>query len=184
MYNMNLCIGKHIPLFYRMLCVAMAICIFAGCIADERPSHEESTYVHVGEPAPDFSTTLLDGSSRTLSSLRGEVVMLIFFSSSCTDCQAQFSEMMRLAKDLPPSFHILAISRAEDREQTESFSERYAWPFEMGLDPDDAIYSRYASMYVPRTFLIDAAGKVCALDVEFNPDQIQRMWQQANEMAE
>ena len=184
MYNMNLCIGKHIPLFCRMLCVAMAISIFAGCIADERPSHEESTYVHVGEYAPDFSTTLLDGSSRTLSSLRGEVVMLIFFSSSCADCQAQFSEMMRLAKDFPPTFHLLAISRAESMEHTEAFREKYAWPFEMGLDPDEAIYSRYASMYVPRTFLIDAAGKVCALDVEFDPDQIQRMWQHANKMAE
>jgi hypothetical protein len=54
----------------------------------------------------------------------------------------------------------------------------------MGLDPNEAIYSRYASMYVPRTFLIDTTGKVCALDVEFNSDQIQRMWQQANEMAE
>ena len=110
--------------------------------------------------------------------------MLIFFSSSCADCQAQFSEMMRLAKDFPPTFHLLAISRAESMEHTEAFREKYAWPFEMGLDPDEAIYSRYASMYVPRTFLIDAAGKVCALDVEFDPDQIQRMWQHANKMAE
>ena len=181
---MNLCIVKHIPLFCCMLCTAITLCILSGCIADERLSHEESTYVHVGESAPDFSTTLLDGSIRTLSSLRGEVVMLIFFSSSCADCQAQFSEIMRLANDFPSTFNILAISRAENRQQTEAFRERYAWPFEMGLDPDEEIYSRYASMYVPRTFLIDTTGKVCALDVEFDPDHIQRMWQQANEMAE
>ena len=53
---------------------------------------------------------------------------------------------------------------------------------EMGIDPDRAIYSLYASMYVPRTFLIDRSGKVVALDVEFNPDNLQTIWEQANNM--
>jgi hypothetical protein len=52
----------------------------------------------------------------------------------------------------------------------------------MGIDPDRAIYSLYASMYVPRTFLIDRSGKVVALDVEFNPDNLQTIWEQANNM--
>lgn len=167
--------------YYFMLC--MTLLFFAtGCVMSNQPSHEESTYVNVGEMAPDFSVQLIDAGERRLSSLRGEVVMLVFFSTSCPDCHNQFAELKRLISENPPRFKLLAISREETREETIAFRDQYSFPFEMGIDPDRAIYSLYASMYVPRTFLIDRSGKVVALDVEFSPDNLQTIWEQANNM--
>ena len=40
----------------------------------------------VGQPAPDFTATAFDGSTVTLSSLRGKVVLINFFASRCTSC--------------------------------------------------------------------------------------------------
>jgi peroxiredoxin len=40
----------------------------------------------VGQPAPDFTATAFDGSTVTLSSLRGRVVLVNFFASWCTVC--------------------------------------------------------------------------------------------------
>src|SRR5712692_10327583 len=38
----------------------------------------------VGQPAPDFTATAFDGTTVTLSSLRGKVVLVNFFASWCT----------------------------------------------------------------------------------------------------
>lgn len=167
--------------YYFTLCMVMLFCA-SGCIMSNQPSHEESTYVNIGEVAPDFSVKLIDGGERQLSSLRGEAVMLIFFSTSCPDCHNQFAELKRLISDNPPKFKLLAISREETLEETIAFRDQYSYPFEMGIDPYKTIYSLYASMYVPRTFLIDRNGKVVALDIEFNPDNLQTIWEQANKM--
>lgn len=165
---------------FTTIIVTILLCDLAGCVSSDHPSHEESTYVRVGDMAPDFTTQLIDGGERTLSSLRGEVVMLIFFSSSCSDCQAQFTELSRLIRQETPNFRLLAISRGESIDETSAFRDKYTFPYEVGIDPDRTIYGRYASMYVPRTFLIDRMGKVIALDVEFNPNNLQRIWAQAS----
>lgn len=133
--------------------------------------------------APDFTVQLIDGGERRLSELRGEVVMLMFFSSECPDCQAQFTELARLIKEEKPNFRLLAISREETLEATMAFRDKYSFPYEVGIDPDKSIYSLYASMYVPRTFLIDRTGKVVALDIEFNPNNLQSIWTQATALA-
>ena len=166
-----------------LLCAVVLLWGATGCVMSNHPSHEESTFVNVGAMAPDFTVELIDGGERRLSTLRGEVVMLVFFSSGCPDCQAQFTEMMRLIKEDEPNFRLLAISREETLEETIAFRDKYSFPYEVGTDPDKSIYSLYASMYVPRTYLIDRTGKVVALDIEFNPNNLQSIWAQAEDMA-
>ena len=168
---------------FTTIIVTILLCDLAGCVSSDHPSHEESTYVHVGDMAPDFTVQLIDGGTRSLSSLRGEVVMLILFSSSCPDCQAQFTELSRLIRQETPNFRLLAISRGESIEETSTFRDKYTFPYEVGIDPDRSIYNRYASMYVPRTYLIDRSGEVVALTVEFEADELQSIWRQATEMT-
>ncbi len=42
----------------------------------------------IGEPAPDFTYTSLDGESVTLSQQNGKVVYLFFFGANCPHCRA------------------------------------------------------------------------------------------------
>ncbi len=54
-------------------------------LAGDRPKHGL-----IGSPAPDFSLTLSDtGETVTLSSLRGQPVILDFFASWCPSCRAE-----------------------------------------------------------------------------------------------
>ena len=48
---------------------------------------DSTTLVKVGDPAPDFSVTLFDGSHLTLSELRGKVVLLNFWATWCPPCR-------------------------------------------------------------------------------------------------
>ncbi len=166
-----------------ILLLATTAMIVTSCINDEKHTHENTTLVNVGDMAPDFTVELLDGGSTTLSSLHGEVVMLIFFSTECPDCQNQFAEIQRMVAEKEPSFKILAISREESAEATEQFRQKYGITFDVGIDPDRKIYDRYATLFVPRNFLISPKGRVEAITVEYNPDELHAIWEKAEEMC-
>ena len=159
--------------------VILLLPMLTGCIKDEKFTHENTTVVKVGEVAPDFEVELLDGQSRQLSQLRGEVVMLIFFSAGCPDCHAEFKELQSLIAQSEPKFHLLAISRADSEQEVRDFVEQYGLKFEVGLDPDKSIYGLYATRYVPRCFLIGRDGKVKALTVEYNEAEFKSIWDRA-----
>ena len=113
---------KSRTVFLKAIFFSFTIALLAtsGCIKDEKYTHENTTLVNIGDVAPDFSVELLSGGKTTLSSLHGQVVMLIFFSTECPDCQNQFAEIQRLVTEKTPSFKILAISRGESAEATEN----------------------------------------------------------------
>lgn len=168
------------PLVIASLLMAV---VALGCINDKRYTHEDTTLVNVGDMAPDFSVELLDGENVKLSSLHGQIVMLIFFSTECPDCQNQFTEIQRLVADKTPSFKVLAISRGESLDATEKFSQKYGITFDVGVDPNLSIYNQYASRYVPRNFLIGADGHIEALTVEYKPNELHAIWELAESMC-
>ena len=162
----------------------ISLLVASGCVNDEKYTHENTTLVNIGDMAPDFSVELLDGGKTTLSSQHGQVVLLIFFSTECPDCQNQFAEIERLVAKKTPSFKILAISRGESVDATEHFRAKYTLTFDFATDADLSIYNLYASRYVPRNFLIGPTGRVEALTVEYNPDELYAIWEMAEEMCQ
>ena len=168
--------------YLRLLIPILAALLLVGCVKDEHSSHEESTLVSIGQIAPDFSVELLDGRKIELSDLRGRTVMLIFLSTSCTDCHAQFEDIARRCKEQSVPFEILAISRGESREATLEFANNYGLECDLGIDPDKSIYNMYATMYVPRVFLIDPDGYIKGLTIEYSPSEFDALWQKAMQM--
>lgn len=166
-----------------MLCVAMILAL-SSCIGEEDEyTHENTSIVTVGDKAPDFTVELLSGESITLSRLQEKSLMLIFFSTTCPDCQAQFAEMQQLVSQSEPRFRIIAISREESRETTAAFIQKYGLNVDVGIDPDRSIYERYATRFVPRNYLIDSSGTIKALTVEYLPNEFHNIWQQAENLA-
>lgn len=69
-------------------------------------------------------------------------------------------------------FTYLPVSRGADRETIEEFCRQNGYTFPVGLDPDRSIYGMYATRYVPRSFLIDADGKIIMSAVEYETDYL------------
>lgn len=132
-----------------------------------------TTLAKVGMQAPDFTVTMFDGSSLTLSEQKGKVVLVNFWATWCPPCR---QELMRVQSDIVDRFAgqpfvFIPISRAEEKETVAAFREQMGYTFPMGLDPDRAIYDRYASNFIPRNFLINSEGTVVAATVGYEQEE-------------
>ena len=131
---------------------------------------EATTLIHAGDMAPDFTVEMLDGSKVTLSALRGKVVLVGFWATWCPPCRQELSHMQKdvidrfAGKDLV----VLPISRGEKRKTVEEYIAKMGYTFPIGLDGDQSIYRKYASNYIPRSFVVGRDGKVVYVAVGYD----------------
>lgn len=131
---------------------------------------EATTLIHAGDMAPDFTVEMLDGSKVTLSELRGKVVLVGFWATWCPPCRQELSHMQKdvidrfAGKDLV----VLPISRGEKRKTVEEYIAKMGYTFPIGLDGDQSIYRKYASNYIPRSFVVGRDGKVVYVAVGYD----------------
>lgn len=129
-----------------------------------------TTLVNVGNMAPDFTVTMLDGREIKLSELRGNVVMVCFWATWCPPCRQELAHLQEGVIDQfeGEKFVVLPISRGENRDVVEKFITDNKYTFGVGLDSDRAIYDLYASNFIPRTFIINKYGKVVYCNAGYN----------------
>ena len=121
---------------------------------------------------------MFDGTTFTLGSLRGKVVLLNFWATWCGPCR---EELSRVQKDIIDRFKgnedfvFLPVSRGETRETVAAFREKMGYTFPMGLDPEQKIYRLYASNYIPRNFLIGKDGKVISATIGYEAPEFDEL---------
>ena len=138
---------------------------------------DSTTLVKVGDPAPDFSVALFDGSHLTLSELRGKVVLLNFWATWCPPCR---QELTRVQKEIIDRFAgkpfvFLPVSRGEKRSDVAAFREKTGYTFPMGLDSTRTIYDRYATNFIPRNYLIDRDGRIITATIGYSPEEFDEL---------
>jgi thiol-disulfide isomerase/thioredoxin len=117
-----------------------------------------------GTPAPELSITDLDGKPATLSSLRGKVVLLDFWSTACHPCVKSLPHIAELrAKLHDRGFEVMAIADAQDGVRETLGTNR------SGIEAqDDAAQAVYRVDRFPMYFLVGRDGTIlcsrCQLD--------------------
>jgi len=117
----------------------------------------------LGRPAPPFSLPPLEasGGTVTLSSLRGQVVVVNFWASWCADCRVEHPSLQAAWQRYQDQGVVFVGVPFEDRRPA---SLRYAhamgggWP--LVQDPGARTALAYGVYGVPETFVIGADGRV------------------------
>ena len=112
----------------------------------------------IGETAPEFQVS--DGTqSVDLAKLRGRVVLLNFWQSSCVPCVDELPSLERLQRAMP-QITVVGISNDEDAQAYARFLKTYHVDFLTVRDPSFRIPTMYGTVKIPETYVIDRRGIV------------------------
>lgn len=115
------------------------------------------------EPAPSVSYTLLDGSKASTDALKGKVLLVNFWATSCTTCVAEMPQIVAThEKFRTRGFETLAVAMSYDPPAyVARFAESRRLPFGVAIDNTGAIARSFGDVQMtPTTFLIDRQGRV------------------------
>ncbi|MDE5877090.1 MAG: TlpA family protein disulfide reductase [Muribaculaceae bacterium] len=144
------------------LTTIITVFLFVACVTEDVPRNEG---IAVGDPLPQFEVTLNNDISVSSETLLGKVTMIIFFSTSCSDCQRELPELEKVYKyfEGKDNVEIFAISREESPEDVEMFWTKYDLTIPYSSQTDRTIYNLFATVGVPRIYITDKNNMVVAL---------------------
>ena len=115
------------------------------------------------EPAPQVSYTLLDGQKLSTDTLKGQVVLVNFWATSCTTCVAEMPELMAThEKYKTRGYQTVAVAMAYDPPAyVANFAQTRKLPFGVAIDNSGAIAKGFGDIKLtPTTFLINKRGEI------------------------
>jgi cytochrome c biogenesis protein CcmG/thiol:disulfide interchange protein DsbE len=122
----------------------------------QRPPSPQASFA-----APDFSLATRDGDPVTLSSLRGQVVLVNFWATWCPPCRAEMPAIQQMYdKYRDQGFTVLAIDVQESDDQVASFADQNGLTIAILIDYDGSVSNRYQVKAMPSTFFIDQNGVI------------------------
>lgn len=115
------------------------------------------------EPAPRFSYTLLDGAQASTDALRGRVVLVNFWATSCATCVVEMPQIVATHNTFQGrGYDTLAVAMNYDPPALVArFAESRHLPFGVAIDNTGEVARSFGDVQLtPTTFLIDKRGKI------------------------
>ena len=113
--------------------------------------------------APDVTFTSLTGERISLKSLRGKVVMVNFWATSCTTCVKEMPQMVdTYSRFKDQGLDFVAVAMTYDPPNyVLNFVQTRKLPFTVALDPQDQLAKSFGDVRLtPTTFVIDKQGNI------------------------
>lgn len=117
----------------------------------------------VGQAAPSFSGTTLDGSTWSMAAHRGEWVVVNFFATWCTPCRLEDPQIQQfVASHRGDPVTVISVAFSDDAQSIREYwtTERNTWP----VIPDDTgpIALDFGVTKVPESYVVAPSGLVVA----------------------
>lgn len=115
----------------------------------------------VGQPAPDFVGSTLDGDTFDLRSERGDWVVLNFFASWCVGCRVEHPELVELAeRHQNDNVQLVAVMFGDTEAAARDFFRELGGDWPAMVEDTGTIAIDYGVTAVPETVLIAPSGRV------------------------
>lgn len=113
--------------------------------------------------APDITVATLKGDKLSLAQLRGKVVLVNFWATSCTTCVSEMPKMVDTYNTFAPrGYTMVAVAMDYDRpDYVLNYATRNSLPFTVALDLKGEAAQAFGGVRLtPTSFLIDKQGRI------------------------
>jgi peroxiredoxin len=114
-------------------------------------------------PAPDVAYTLLDGQRTHLQALRGKVVLVNFWATSCTTCVHEMPKIIATHEQFKArGYETLAVAMSYDPPAyVANFAESRKLPFGVAIDNTGSVAKSFGDVRLtPTSYLINKRGEI------------------------
>jgi peroxiredoxin len=115
------------------------------------------------QQAPEVTFLSIDGQKISSQSLRGKVVMVNFWATSCTTCVKEMPQMVETYnKFKDQGLEFVAVAMSYDRpDYVLNYTETRKLPFKVALDAGGDLAKQFGDVAMtPTTFVIGKDGKI------------------------
>jgi peroxiredoxin len=143
-----------LPIFYLLLALICSLCLILA------PFSQAAEEVKINAPAPDFTLPTLQGKDLSLSSLKGKVVVVAFWSIWCHVCQQEMPKLDSLYKKYKDR-GLEVIGVTIDREPVDTIQgtvKERGLSFPILLDGEKKAMKAYQARGLPTAFILDRNG--------------------------
>lgn len=120
-----------------------------------------TTGPRIGQAAPDFALTDLDGNPVQLSDYEGRPVIVNFWGSWCGPCVEEFPLLQQaLSRHQADGLAVLGIVVRDNSESARSFMARMGADWTAAMDPGGMTAISFGILAPPESFFIDRDGVV------------------------
>ena len=147
-------------------------------IATASAQDDTTSVTKVGDKAPSFSCTTIDGKTFDLSKLSGKIVMINFFATWCGPCQAELPVLQKNIWDKyknNPSFRLIILGREHSEKEVSDFVKTKNFTMPFAPDPDRNIYKLYATQFIPRNVIVGKDGRILFQSMGYTEEEFKKI---------
>ena len=141
----------------RVISIVTALIVMSGCIKEKQTGAD----LKVGDMMPDFEVVMNDGRLVTDDALKETVSVIMFFHTSCPDCQQVLPEMQKIYSEYQTEkVSFVLISREDTDAGIMSYWEQKGLEMPYSAQNDRSVYELFAQTRIPRVYICEKGGKI------------------------
>lgn len=148
----------------KIFIFALALFMLGAC--------SQGSAIEIGQEAPDFSLSDINGNAVSLSDFNGKVVIIDFFASWCPPCRQEIPDFIELEKAYgDKGFAMIGIALVS-ADEAKDFAGKMGINYPVLVDDGNAsgVYGPIRS--IPTTFVIDKSGKIFKIYIGYRPKDV------------
>lgn len=164
--------------------------VLSGCFLFDNPYQPQPTpsMTPTSTPSPsispnaiNFTLPNINGGLISLSDYRGQPVLVVFFSYTCSHCRDEAAILEGIYKKYKENYGlvILGVGVDSNPSQLSQFRSQYGWTFPVLNDPNRMVYKQYFTAGVPALLFINRAGELVKKNLGALSETTLDQWLQA-----